>query len=169
MTLVELAVVAVVASLVVMAAATYAFPRLATEGAKGAVYDLQSHVQLARLEAVNRGHACRFVIKTVTSEFEVHDTMGTGSLLDDDLLYSTALPSAVTIDSPDDTEAVTLPSVGPMFHKKFGASFDSDGTVEGDAGGQIVLAGGGDHYRLSVYAAGATQVEYWDGVGWIVR
>ena len=90
-TMVELLVVVTIFGLVVVSTATLAHPWLVRERMRSAIYDVQTLVQLARVEAVNRNQNCRFVIDTDTRTLWVMDTVGTSTRSDDVVLYSRAV------------------------------------------------------------------------------
>lgn len=164
MTLTELLIVLAVASLVLVATAAYSLPWMERETMRSAVYDVQTYVQLARIEAVTRNRPCRFAVNPTTGVIAVLDTMGTpGNIADDEILYRTTMPSGVAFARPTTGDAVTLQQVGGT--DWYGTQFSSDGLV--DAGtGQVHLYGGERYGRVSVYLAGGVQVERWNGSSW---
>lgn len=165
MTLVELLIVVAVASLILVATAAYSLPWIARESMRGAVYDVQTYVQLARIEAVSRNRPCRFVVNPTTSVISVMDTMGTtGDLTDDDTLYRTTLPSSVTFARPTLGNAVTTTDLGTGW---FDTRFAADGLVEAGTG-EVHLFGGQRFGRVRVFLAGGVQVERWNGSAWQV-
>jgi len=161
--MVELLVVATLASLVVVSAVTFAHPWLARERMRSAIYDVQTYVQLARVEAVNRNQACRFVIDTDARTLWVMDTVGTSTRSDDDVLFNRALPDKVTIERPDVGAPVTLDQIGTS--DSYEVEFNPDGFVSSGAG-VVVLLGGERYGRVTVFGAGGVLVERWDGSSW---
>jgi len=162
-TLIELLIVVAMASLALLAIATYTLPWLAKEDLRGAVYDVQTYMQLARIEAVSRNRDCRFVIDTNTRRVAVLDANGTISNLSDDiLLYETDLPDTVSFARPDSGSAVTLqnPS-GTIFQTVFG----DDGIVSSGTG-IVAMLGGTSYTRIAVFGAGGIQVQRWNGAAW---
>jgi Tfp pilus assembly protein FimT len=162
-TMVELLVVATLASLVVVSAITFAYPWIARERMRSAIYDVQTYVQLSRVEAVNRNQACRFVIDTDARVLWVMDTVGTSTRTDDVVLYNRALPDTITIERPDAGAPVTLDQIGGS--DSYEVEFSPDGFVSTGAG--IVALFGGDRYgRVTVFGAGGVLVERWNGSTW---
>jgi hypothetical protein len=132
---------------------------------RGAVYDLQTYMQLARIEAVSRNRECRLVLNTSTRTVAIFDGNGTSTTTDDTMLYRRQLPSSVSFSRPDAGSAVGLSQIDAS--SNYQAKFSSDGTVTLGSGSVCVF--GGDMYgRVSIYAAGGTLVERWDGSNWQV-
>ena len=48
----------------------------------------------------------------------------------------------------------------------FKATFESDGSVDGDGGGNIALEGGGRSNQVTLLEAGGTKIERWNGSAW---
>jgi Tfp pilus assembly protein FimT len=165
MTLIETLLVVAVAALVLIATAAYSVPWIAREKMRGAVYDVQLYMQLARIEAVSRNQDCRMVVDTSGGTLAVLDSNGTSSTADDLLLYSRRLPDSVEFDRPDSGSAVTLPQIGTG--SRYQAIFASNGTVR-NGGGEVVLHGAEQYGKVSVYGAGGTQVEKWNNGAWHV-
>jgi Tfp pilus assembly protein FimT len=165
MTLIEVLLVVALASLVLAAAAVYSVPWLYRESMRGAIYDVQTYVQLARIEAVSRNRDCRLVVDTGSGTLQVLDMNGTVNPIDDTLLYEQRLPGSVTFADPGGGAAVTLNQIGttPLYQVRFNA----DGTVVAGAG-SVNLFGGQRYGRISVFAAGGTQVERWSDGAWHV-
>jgi prepilin-type N-terminal cleavage/methylation domain-containing protein len=161
-TLVELLVVVAIATLVVGVTVSYAVPILARETLRSSTYDVQTYLQLARVEAVSRNRACRLLIDVATKELRVLDSRGTASASDDETLYRTTLPVAVGFAHPAMAQAVTLAALGPSSYQ---AVFEADGVVSAGSGA-IVLFGGDEFRRVSVHGAGGIEIERWTGSGW---
>jgi prepilin-type N-terminal cleavage/methylation domain-containing protein len=165
MTLIELMLVVAVASLALIATAAYSVPWIAREKMRGAVYDVQLYMQLARIEAVSRNQLCRMVLDTTGGTLEVFDSNGTSNTADDLLLYSRRLPASIEFDRPDSGSAVTLSQIGST--DSYQATFNSNGTV--DAGSGVVVIHGAEQYgKVSIFGAGGTQVEKWTNGAWHV-
>jgi Tfp pilus assembly protein FimT len=164
MTLFELVLVVSVASVAVVATATYTLPWIARERSRSAVYDVQSYLQLARIEAVSRNRNCRFVVDTSTRIVQVFDGNGTSSTSDDTLLYESSLPSQVQFARPDSGSAVTLSQIGST--SQFETVFTSDGIVL-QGTGEVAVFGGNEYNRVLVYGAGGVTVDRWSGSGWV--
>ena len=165
MTLVETMLVVSAAALLVVATAAYSIPWLARESMRSAVYDVQTYLQLARIEAVSRNRECRMVLNTTTRTLQIFDGNATVSTLDDTMLYTRSLSSSVTFARPDMGLPLTLSQIGTT--SSYQVVFDSDGTVTAGTG-DVYLFGGDRFGRISVFAAGGTQVERWNGVSWEV-
>jgi len=162
MTLVETMLVVSAAALLIVATAAYSIPWLARESMRSAVYDVQTYLQLTRIEAVSRNRECRLVLNTTARTLQIFDSNATVSTADDARLYTRTLPSSVTFARPD----LGLPlTVSQLSTTVFQVVFDSDGTVTSGTG-DVYLFGGNRFGRISVFAAGGTQVERWNGVSW---
>jgi Tfp pilus assembly protein FimT len=163
MTLIETLLVLSAAALMLVATAAYSIPWLARENMRSAVYDLQTYMQLTRIEAVSRNRECRMVLNTSTRTLVIFDGNGTSTATDDTMLYRRSLPTSVSFARPDAGPAVSLAQIGatPSYQVKF----SSDGTVT-DGSGTVHVFGGDSYGRISVYAAGGTLVERWDGANW---
>ena len=165
MTLIELVIVVALASVTLVAAATYSLPWIARERARSAVYDVQSYLQLTRIEAVSRNRQCRFVLDTATRSLQVFDGNGTtATKADDVLLYETNLPSQIQFARPDTGNAVTLAQVGTS--SVYETVFTSDGIVA-QGTGEVALFGGDEFNRVMVFGAGGVSVDRWAGSGWV--
>ena len=162
MTLVETLLVVSAAALVLAATAAYSLPWIARENMRSAVYDVQTYVQLARIEAVSRNRDCRMVVETSARTLQVFDSNGTAAKNDDTELYSRTLPSSVTFARPDVGSPVTFALISG---DRYDVTFTSDGTVSSGTG-EAVIFGGQRFARISVFAAGGTRVEKWNGNGW---
>lgn len=161
-TLTELLIVLAVASLGLLAVGTYAVPWVAREGLRSAVYDVQTYMQLARIEAISRNRDCRFVVDTSSNRISVLDSAGTPAIGDDILLYEADLPDTVSFARPDTGSAVTLnnPS-GTIYQSRFG----SDGIV--DLGtGEVCMFGGSKYEKIEVFGAGGIRIQKWNGTSW---
>ena len=163
-TLIELLVVLMLAGLLLLAVGSYALPWLRRESMRSAIYDVQTFLQLARVEAITRNRECRFEIDTATSVVRVYDRMDPADLTDDVLLRSAQLDDSVDFARPGGGAAVTLSALSAS---TFEAVFRQDGVVTVGIG-DIVMLGGSRYERVSVFGAGGTQVERWDKGAWHV-
>jgi Tfp pilus assembly protein FimT len=163
MTLFEVVMVLALASAALLATVTVAVPWIARERSRSAVYDVQSYLQLTRVEAVSRNRECRFVVDTATRILQVYDGNATSSTADDRLLYETTLPSKVQFARPDSGTAVTLSQIASS--TKYQTVFSSDGIVTLGTG-LISVLGGNEYNRVQVYAAGGVTVDRWSGSSW---
>lgn len=161
-TLVELLAVVAVASVTLVAAVGYSVPWMASQTMRSALHDVYGFMQLARMEAVSRNHACRFVIETSSGSLQVWDTQGTVSSVDDTLLHDQIIPTTVDFARPDSGSVITLQQVATTTYQTV---FDSDGTV-GSGAGDVLLHGSGSFGRLSIHAAGGAEIRYWNGTTW---
>lgn len=162
MTLIETLIVVAAAALMLVAAAAYSVPWIARENMRSAVYDVQTYIQLTRIEAVSRNRECRMVLDTSARVMQIFDTQGTVSTSDDTSLYRRGLPTSVTFARPDSGAAVTLASINS---KSFHVIFRSDGTVRAGVG-DVHIFGGQRYGKVSIFGAGGTQVERWNGSQW---
>jgi Tfp pilus assembly protein FimT len=149
---------------VVLATAVYAMPWVARERARSALYELQSYMQLTRIEAVSRNHDCRFVVDTATRTLQIYDSNGTGATGDDILLHETTLPPVIVFDRPDSGLAITLSQIGTS--STYETVFTSDGVVASGTG-TVAVYGGEEFNRIQVQGAGGVMVEHWDGSSWV--
>jgi prepilin-type N-terminal cleavage/methylation domain-containing protein len=163
MSLAEVTVVMVVMAIVATAAATYTIPWLGREDMRGAVYQVQQFLQLARVQAISRNRSCRFQIDTSSRRMTVLDLNDPASTTDDILLDDATLSSKITFARPDGGSAVTLSSLGGNL---YGATFASDGSVPAGAG-LVAIQGGDGSCRVSLYGAGGVRVERWNGTAWV--
>jgi Tfp pilus assembly protein FimT len=163
MTLFEVVMVLGLASVALLATVTVAVPWIARERSRSAVYDVQSYLQLTRIEAVSRNRECRFVVDTATRILQVYDGNATASTTDDRLLYETTLPSKVQFARPDSGTAVTLSQIASS--TKYQTKFSSDGIVT-EGTGLVSVLGGNEYNRVQVYAAGGVTVDRWSGSTW---
>lgn len=165
MTIPELLVVLALAAAVFLLAGSYALPWVQQQTMQSAVYDVQSHLQLARVEAITRNRTCRFEVDTATRLVRVFDVMDPADLTDDVLLHSSQLDTDVAFSDPEGGDAVTLSQIGTT--TAYEAWFRSDGVVTVGVG-DIRLLGGQRYNRVSVFGAGGTQVDRWNNGGWHV-
>lgn len=156
MSLIEVLLVLVAASLLITAVASFSLPWMARESTKGAIYTVQTYLQLARIEAVTRNRDCYFEIETNLRRLQVIDTSGSV------VLYETTMPDNISFAHPTGGSPVSLAAVGGALYR---CTFSSDGTVGGGQGA-VILFGGEIYERASVYLAGGIEVENWNGSGW---
>ena len=164
MTLFELMFVISLASVALVATATYALPWIAREKSRSAVYDVQSYLQLTRIEAVSRNRECRFVLDTASRVLQVFDGNNTSATSDDRLLYETSLPAQIQFVRPDSGSPVTLSRIGST--SMYETVFTSDGIVA-QGTGEVALFGGNEYNRVLVFGAGGVSVDRWSGSGWV--
>ena len=164
MTLIETMVVMAMSAAVVVSAATLSVPWLARENMRSAISEIQSTMQMARVEAVKRNWDCRMEISTENRTLKVYDQKGTTGTTDDELLYTVQLPETIHFTTPDDDDAVTLEVKDKS---TFQVVFNSAGTVESGQG-EIVMYGGGEYKKVSLYGAGGMDVAKWNhnNMGW---
>jgi prepilin-type N-terminal cleavage/methylation domain-containing protein len=162
-TLSELLVVLTVATMVMAFAAIAAVPHLAKEAMRSTLHNGGTLVRAARIEAVKRDRACRFVVDLTTRTMAVVDTNGTGTTTDDTVLRSMALPSIVSVARPDAGSPITFTATGSVYH----VEFDADGHVSSGSG-EMVLCSGERYGKVVVYTAGGVRYEKWNGAAWIV-
>jgi len=162
-TLVELVVVLVVFAFLITATITYALPWFAREDMRSAVYQVQTHLQVSRIQAVTRNRSCVFQIDSANRRVQVYDLNDPAVTTDDILLADFTLPSTISFSDPAGGSAITLTSLSSTL---FQATFSSDGSVSAGAG-VIIMAGGNRYDRLSLFAAGGLRVESWNGSAWV--
>ncbi|MDX1389316.1 MAG: GspH/FimT family pseudopilin, partial [Acidobacteriota bacterium] len=162
LTMLELLVVLTLAGILLVTTLTFALSWISRESMRGAVYDVQTFLQLARAEAIGRNQDCRFVIDTAAGRLWVMDSMDTSTRTDDVVIEQRRLPSDVRIERPDVGSPVTFTQIGTT--DSYEVVFDPDGIVESGAG-EAVLFGGDRYGKISVYSAGGVHVERWNGSG----
>ncbi len=162
-TLLELIAVIALASAVLATTVTYSLPMIARETLRGALQEGQAFAQLAKIEAVSRNHACRFVVDTGTGALEVWDSLGTASIDDDVLLHHGRIQQSVRFDRPDSGADVTLEQIGSS--SRYQAVFRSDGMVAAGTG-EVHLLGGERFGRLAIFAGGGVETAQWSGSQW---
>ena len=162
--MVELVVVLGLALLMLTVAGAYSIPALARERMRSAAFDVHICMQLARVQAVGRNHACRCVVDTDARTLTVLDTMGTATSVDDVELHGMVFSQSIMFARPTAGPAITLDQIGAT--NAYQAVYASDGSVESGVGDVHLL--GGDRYgRVSVFAAGGTHVTRWNGTEWV--
>jgi len=163
MTLGEVMIVTAVATLVMASAVTATVPLFAREKLRSATYELYSTLQISRVEAVARNRPTRFVLDRDARTLETWDTKGTTTTTDDELIRRATLPDSVSLASPDNEDAVTIPGADS---NKYEAIFAANGSAAGSTG-SITLHGGGKFTKLNLQAAGGADVEVWDKDEWV--
>jgi len=162
LTTLELLAVFALLLVVLTAVAAYSVPAIARATVRSAVYDMQSFVQLTRIEAIKRNRACRLVIDAANGEFRVWDTKGTSNIDDDEQLHVLHLPGTVAFAEPGGGSPVSLePLGGGLFQTRF----ESNGSVIAGVG-SVSLVGGDRFQRVSVLGAGGVLIEHWTGSSW---
>jgi len=162
-TLAEVVVATSIAALVMTSAVSAALPALARERLRSATYELQSTLQVSRIEAVARNRPTRFVMNQDSRTIEAWDTQGTSSTMDDELIRRVNLPRTVSIARPDSGDAVTMGQENVSgIHE---VVFSADGSAPGSTG-EIALYGGGQYRKLDLQAAGGVAVDRWVDDGW---
>ena len=164
--MIELVVVVSTMSLVMAAAAAVSVPIIARENMRSTVYDIQTFLQLAKLESVSRNRPCRFVVNTKRHRLFVLDGQGTSTMNDDRVLYEKKLPSSVVFARPDGNgQAIDIDKINGFTYQTV---FTSDGFVS-DGAGSLYLHDGESYQALSVYVAGGLQAADWNGHEWILQ
>jgi prepilin-type N-terminal cleavage/methylation domain-containing protein len=162
-TLMETLVVLALTATIVGVSAAYSIPAIARSKMRSAIHDVQSFMQLARIEAISRSRECRFVLNTTDGLLEVWDGSGTSSPDDDILLRSSKLPRSVVVARPDTGLPISLERIGAS--TSYETVFLSDGVV-GHGAGSLFLHGGYRYVNISVYAAGGMELKQWVGTAW---
>ena len=161
-TLIELLVVLVIAAMALTVSVTGSLSWIHRQAALSAVYDVQSHLQLARVQAITRNRDCQFVIDESTGRIQLFDLSDPLDPGDDIELADLALPSTVSFSRPGGGPAVTL---SPLTGTKYEATFVPEGSVSSSVG-EIVLEGGEGYHRVTLYRAGGVRIERWNGSSW---
>jgi prepilin-type N-terminal cleavage/methylation domain-containing protein len=162
-TILEILVVLLIASLVVTMGTAFGVPWINRERARSATFQIQTQLQLARIQAVSRNRATLFLLDVATPRVQIVDLNDPLTGIDDILLYDLVLSKRLAFTHPQGTDPVTLePVYGPYFQ----ATFAANGTVF-EGAGAIVLHGGDRYDRLTLHGAGGTRVDHWDGAAWV--
>jgi prepilin-type N-terminal cleavage/methylation domain-containing protein len=162
--LLELVFVVAIAAALLAMAVLVSGALIGKESGRGAIYEIQTLAQLARMEAVARNRECQLLLSPSLRQMAVTDTLGTSDVSDDEVLHGTAFSEAVRFERPDSGSAVTWTSIGGS-PEWFRVRFASDGTIE--AGEGDVCIHGGDRYgRVSLHASGGSRVTTWGQGGW---
>jgi len=160
--LLELLAILALAGIGVSIAAFGSLDWIQRQASRSAVYHVQAMLQSARAEAVSRNRACQVRVEPQTGTLQIVDLNLTGS--SDDVRISLLQLSRTTqFGRPDAGDAVTFPLLSSGVHE---ATFEADGTVSSGAGGEIVLHGGTDYHRVTLFGAGGIRVERWGSSGW---
>jgi len=162
-TMPEMLIVVAVIALVGGIAITAVVPWLGREAMRGAVYQVQQAMQIARAQAIARNRNTRLVVDAATRQVAVIDLNDPSDLTDDLLVHNMTLPKNVRFARPDTGAAVTLTLVSTNLYQ---ATFTSDGSVTG--AGIVSLTGGNGSYRITLYGAGGTGLERWAGSAWVM-
>jgi prepilin-type N-terminal cleavage/methylation domain-containing protein len=160
--LVELVIVMVLAGLLITAGVVFALPWVGREEVRGAAYQVQSHLQLARIHAVSRNRACRFVLDAESGAIQVVDLNDPADGTDDTLVASATLPRTVSFADPSGGTPITLAILAGSTYQ---ATYAADGRVS-DGAGTITLSGGDRYERVTLFGAGGLRTETWDGTAW---
>lgn len=162
-TMPEMLIVVAVMALVGGIAITFVVPWLGREAGRGAVYQVQQAMQIARAQAIARNRDTRLVVDAATRQIAVIDLNDPSNLTDDLLVHKLTLPKNVRFSRPDTGSVVTLTLVSTNLYQ---ATFTSDGSVTG--AGFVSLSGGSGSYRITLYGAGGTGIERWAGSSWVM-
>jgi prepilin-type N-terminal cleavage/methylation domain-containing protein len=160
--LVEVVIVMVLAGLLITASVVYALPWFGREDMRGAVYDVQTYLQLTKVQAVTRNRSCQFRLDAANRRLSVVDLNDPSTSSDDVELSSVTLPSTVSFADPSGGTPITLSLISGTTYQ---ATFDADGEVSSGAG-VVTLLGGSKYSRLTLFGAGGMRSETWDGSVW---
>jgi Tfp pilus assembly protein FimT len=161
--LIEVMVVLVALALVITSAVTYTIPWLAREEVRSAAYQVRTYIQAARIQAATRNRVCAFQVDIGSRRLQVLDLNDPSTPSDDVTLADLTLPDTVSFADPAGGPAVTLHLESGGIYR---AAFASNGSVSSGTG--AIILGGGDRFdRISIFAAGGTRVEIWNGSAWV--
>jgi Tfp pilus assembly protein FimT len=163
MALSEVVISTAVAGMVAATVAAGSVPLVARERLQAATHELQSTLNISRMEAISRNRPARFVLDAGSRSLETWDTMGTSTTADDELIRRVSIPGSVSLARPDKSEAVTLTDDG---NNKFEVTFATDGSVAG-TGGDVGLAGGGKYTMISLHGTGSSRAAKWADGQWV--
>jgi len=160
--LLELLALLALAGIAVSIAVIGSFDWINAQASRSAVYHVQAALQSGRAEAVARNRACQVRVEPGTGILRIVDLNLAGPS-DDVQISRLELSRTTFFERPDPGDAVTLPTIAAGV---YGATFEADGSVSSGAGGEIVLRGGQDYRRITLFGAGAIRVERWRSSGW---
>lgn len=164
-TLIELVVIVAILSFALAITVVASGQWIGRESMRSGVSDMHSILQLAKIEAVSRNRATRFVVNTSSRLLEVWDTLGTDDTSDDERLHDRAVPGSVRFARPDTGDVVTMDLIDGT--ESYQCIFRSDGMIAGGMGA-IYLQGGEEYGSVQVHAAGGVEIYYWSGAEWHV-
>ncbi len=160
--LIELLGTLAVSSVVLLMSLLLSNDWIRREAGRSAVYQVQSHLQLARAHAITRSHDTRFVIDEASRRITIFDLNDPGDATDDLQLAEVSLSRTIEFDRPDPGSAITLDPYGGTLYE---ATFAPEGSVDNGVGA-IHIETAGTFHRVSLYAAGGVEVWHWDGSSW---
>jgi Tfp pilus assembly protein FimT len=162
LTVIELLVVFALAALTMLIALNAFSGWSDREEMRSGIYTIQTYLHVAQSEAAARNRACRFLVDTAARQIRVVDLVDPANTTDDIVVASTSLSGVVSFEDPSGGAAVTLELQSGT---TYGTTFASDGSVSAGAG-LVAIRGGNRFCRITVFGAGATKVERWDGSAW---
>jgi len=153
----EIMIVMVLLSILSAIGVSFATTYIRKERMRSAAYVVQTHMQMARIEALSRNRNCRFTIDDSDGTIEVLDLMDPADASDDVVISSTQLPTEIAFDRPDAGSPISLNNISGTIYE---TTFQQDGVVSsGD--GDICMKIDEDYRRVSVYVAGGVHMSRW--------
>lgn len=161
-TLVELLGVLVLSVSIIALGTAVTVPQIARQTMRSSLHTGGALMRSARVEAVKRHRASKFVVNLGARTMSVVDTMGTSTTTDDVVLHWAALPSVVSVARPDAGAPITFAGSDPIYT----VEFHPDGYVSSGAG-EMVLCSGTFYDKITVFTAGGIKYEQWNGSAWV--
>ena len=162
MTFFEVIVVMAVLAIISAIGVSFASSWVRRERMRSAAFVIQTHMQMARVEAMSRNRDCRFTIDTSNNEVKVIDLMDPANNADDVEITTTLLPVEIDFDRPDTGSAITLNNLSGTVWE---TTFQQDGVVSSGSG-DVFIATDEAYKRVSVYVAGGVHMRSWRAGGW---
>ncbi len=163
LTLLEVIAVMTIMGIIAAIGVTYASSWIRREQMRSSAYVIQTHMQMARVEAMSRNRDCRFVIDDSDGSIRVIDLNDPSDTTDDILIASAELPTAINFQRPDVGSPITLNNVSGTLWE---TTFRQDGVVSSGSG-SVHIATDDLYRKVSVYVAGGVHLQTWDGSTWI--
>lgn len=162
-TLVEILIILIAAGIVLALGFAYSLDWVNRGRVRSSAYQIQTLMQLARASAISRNRVCRFQIDSMTHAVSIVDLNEPADPSDDATIRSMALSERVSFTRPDAGPAITLALLSGTC---YGVSFSPDGSVT--TGGVVSIFAGGRYDQVTLYGAGGTKVERYDGSSWVL-
>lgn len=162
LTILEVLAVMTIMGIIAAIGISYASNWIRREQMRSSAYVLQTHLQMARVEAMSRNRDCRFQIDTSDGSIQVLDLNDPSDTTDDILIARTELPVTVQFARPDVGAPVTLNNISGSLYE---TTFRQDGVVT-SGNGSIHISSDDLYRKISVYVAGGVHLQTWDSSSW---
>lgn len=163
MTFVEVLIVLILLSIIALVSLSYASSWIRREKVRSSAYVIQTHLQMARVEAMSRNRDTRFTIDEDSGTIQVVDLVDPSDNSDDVVITTVELPSEIEFDRPDGGSSISLNNLSGNVYE---ATFRQDGVVTSGSG-DVCIAKDEAYKRVSVYVAGGVHVRSWRDGQWV--